>query len=166
MPELPDLTVYVEQLIPRIVGQTFEGVRLASPFLLRTATPPLSTAQGRKVLGVSRLGKRIIIELEDDLYLVLHLMIAGRLHWREHGKAIQGKIGLAAFDFSSGTLLLNEASQKKRAALYLEYEKAMIDQANLIVLFQPIYQFAVRDIIRTFPLTAAGWEVELFETSI
>src|SRR5262249_23718194 len=147
MPELPDITVYVEQLTPRIVGQTFEGVRLASPFLLRTAQPPISQASGKQVLSVKRMGKRIIIGLEDHLYIVLHLMIAGRLHWREHGKAIQGKVGLAAFDFSSGTLLLNEASQKKRAALYLvEGEDALqdFDRGGLEVLDASLDEFRSR----------------------
>jgi formamidopyrimidine-DNA glycosylase len=165
MPELPDLTVYVEQLIPRIVGQTFEGVRLASPFLLRTATPPLSAAQGKKVLSVSRLGKRIIIELEDDLYLVLHLMIAGRLHWREHGKAIQGKIGLAAFDFSSGTLLLNEASQKKRAALYLVHGRAALqeyDRGGLEVMDASLDEFRKRLLAENHTLKRSLTDPDLF----
>jgi formamidopyrimidine-DNA glycosylase len=119
MPELPDLTVYVEQLEARIVGQPLEGVRIASMFLLRTASPPLKASFGKHVQGVRRIGKRIVFQLEDELALVLHLMIAGRLHWKARGQAIPGKIGLAAFDFPNGTLLLTEASPKKRAALYL-----------------------------------------------
>lgn len=165
MPELPDITVYVEQLAPRIVGQTFEGVRLASPFLLRTASPPISAANGKKVLSVSRMGKRISIALEDDLYLVLHLMIAGRLHWREHGKAIQGKIGLAAFDFSSGTLLLNEASQKKRAALYLVQGDAALrefDRGGLEVMDASVDEFRSRLLVANHTLKRALTDPDLF----
>ncbi len=119
MPELPDITLYVERLAPLVAGQTLERVRLASPFLLRSVEPPLSAAAGRRVAGVSRLGKRIVIELDGDLFLVLHLMVAGRLRWRPAGAAIPGRNGLAAFDFTSGTLLLTEASGKKRASLQL-----------------------------------------------
>jgi formamidopyrimidine-DNA glycosylase len=165
MPELPDITVYVEQLVPRVVGQTFEGVRLASPFLLRTASPPLSAAQGKKVRGVTRMGKRIIFELEDDLYLILHLMIAGRLHWREHGKAIQGKIGLAAFDFSSGTLLLNEASPKKRAALYLVQGKQALqefDRGGLEVMDASIDEFRKRLLVENHTVKRSLTDPDLF----
>lgn len=120
MPELPDITVYVEALETRIVGQTVERFRLASPFLLRTVVPPVSTIQGKRVTRVSRLGKRIVLELEPgELFLVLHLMIAGRLHWKPPGAKLIAKIGLAAFDFPNGTLVLTEASKKKRAALHL-----------------------------------------------
>jgi formamidopyrimidine-DNA glycosylase len=119
MPELPDLTVYLDFLQSNVVGQTLERVRLASPFVLRTADPPLKSAENKRVLGLRRLGKRLVLELEDDLFLVIHLMIAGRFRWRERGAAITAKIGLAAFDFSNGTLVLTEASQKKRAAIHL-----------------------------------------------
>jgi formamidopyrimidine-DNA glycosylase len=119
MPELPDLTVYLDFLQANIVGQVLERVRLASPFVLRTADPPLQAIENKRVLGLRRLGKRLIFELEDDLFLVIHLMIAGRFKWKERGAAITGKIGLAAFDFSNGTLLLTEASQKKRAAIHV-----------------------------------------------
>src|SRR5437867_2822411 len=129
MPELPDVTVYVEAVAARITGHRLEGVRVASPFLLRSVDPPLATAGGRVVAGVGRLGKRIVIGLEGDVHLVLHLMIAGRLHWKpgrapEGGRRgpasaagsprwpIPGRIGLAAFDFSSGSLLLTEAGTK------------------------------------------------------
>ncbi len=118
MPELPDVTVYVECLQRRIVGQPLERVRLASPFLVRSADPPLQTVEGKTVTGVERVGKRIVVALEDDLFLVLHLMIAGRLHWKERGARIPARLGLAAFDFPTGTLLLTEASPKKRAALH------------------------------------------------
>src|SRR3977135_1603369 len=119
MPEIPDLTVYLDFLSTHIVGETLEHVRLASPFVLRTADPPLKAAEGKRVLGLRRLGKRLIFELEDELFLTIHLMIAGRFRWKERGAAITGKIGLAALDFSNGTLLLTEASQKKRASIHL-----------------------------------------------
>ena len=119
MPELPDVTVYIEALHARIAGETLQRVRLASPFLLRSVDPPLAEAANRRVRGLRRLGKRIVIGLEGDIFLMLHLMIAGRLHWRSAGAKPPGKIGLAAFDFSSGTLVLTEAGTKRRAALYL-----------------------------------------------
>jgi formamidopyrimidine-DNA glycosylase len=119
MPELPDVVVYLEALESRIAGTRFERARLATPFLLRSVDPPLTEASGRRVTALRRLGKRLVIGLEGDLFLVLHLMIAGRLHWRKLGDKVPGKIGLAAFDFSSGTLVLTEAGTKRRAALHL-----------------------------------------------
>jgi formamidopyrimidine-DNA glycosylase len=117
LPELPDVTVYLEALERRIVGVTLERVRLLTPFLLRSVDPPLSAVTGKRVTGLRRLGKRLVIALEDDLFLVIHLMIAGRLHWKAAGAKPPGKIGLAAFDFSNGTLLLTEAGTKRRASL-------------------------------------------------
>jgi formamidopyrimidine-DNA glycosylase len=128
MPELPDVTVYVESLAARTVGQELRGVRLKSPFLLRTFDPPLSRASGKKVVEVRRIGKRIVLGLEEDLFLVIHLMIAGRLRWREAGAAIPGKLGLAAFDFASGSVLLTEASTKKRASLHVVLGEAALDE--------------------------------------
>src|SRR6266550_270604 len=119
MPELPDIVVYLDCLRPRVEGQVLERVRLANPFLLRSVEPPLADAAGRTVTGLRRLGKRLVLALEGDLFLVLHLMIAGRLHWKPAGAKLPGKIGLAAFDFSTGTLTLTEAGTKRRAALYL-----------------------------------------------
>ena len=119
MPELPDVVVYVESLRRHVDGSVLLGVRVTSPFVLRTFDPPLADAAGKRVLDVERLGKRIAIGLEDDLFLVVHLMIAGRLRWRQPGAKPPGRLGLAAFDFSSGTLLLTEAGSKKRAALHL-----------------------------------------------
>jgi len=119
MPELPDIVVYLEQLERRVLGKRLERVRLASPFLLRSVDPPIGETEGRSVLGLRRLGKRIVIGLEDRLFLVLHLMIAGRLRWKEPGAAIPRKLGLAGFDFEEGSLLLTEAGTKKRAALYV-----------------------------------------------
>jgi len=119
MPELPDVTVYIEALEQRIRGARLEKVRLFNPFLLRTAVPPIASAEGKRVAGLRRLGKRVVIELEGGLFLVLHLMIAGRLHWRPSGARVPGKVGLAAFEFSTGTLVLTEASKAKRASLHV-----------------------------------------------
>jgi formamidopyrimidine-DNA glycosylase len=131
MPELPDVTVYVERVAERVVGQTFERVRLASPFLLRSVEPPLASAQGRRVAGVERLGKRIVFVLADEYFLVLHLMVAGRLRWQPApGVKIPGKVGLAAFDFSSGTLILTEASSKKRASLHVVHGRTALTDFN------------------------------------
>jgi len=119
MPELPDIVVYLDALAPRIVGQPLEGARVTSPLLLRTADPPLSAAVGKTVTGLRRLGKRIVWEMEDQLFLVFHLMIAGRFKWRKRGAKPPGKISLATFDFPGGTLLLTEASKKHRASLHV-----------------------------------------------
>ena len=119
MPELPDVVVYLEALERRILGRRLEGVRLASPFVLRTVAPPVSALAGRRVLFLRRMGKRLVLELEDDLFVVIHLMIAGRLRWAAAGAKPPGKIGLAAFDFHTGTLLLTEAGSKRRASLHL-----------------------------------------------
>jgi formamidopyrimidine-DNA glycosylase len=117
LPELPDVTVYLEALERRIMGATLQRVRLLTPFLLRSVDPPLSAVTGKRVTALRRIGKRLVIALEDDLFLVIHLMIAGRLHWKAAGAKPPGKIGLAAFDFSTGTLLLTEAGTKRRASL-------------------------------------------------
>ena len=117
MPELPDVTVYLDALAPRIVGTTLERVRLASPFVVRSVDPPVSAVSGTTVTGLRRLGKRLVVALHGELFLVIHLMIAGRLHWKPAGARPPGRIGLAAFDFSTGTLTLTEAGTKKRASL-------------------------------------------------
>jgi formamidopyrimidine-DNA glycosylase len=119
MPELPDVTVYVERLAARCVGETLERVRVVGISLLRSVDPPLSESFGKRVLGVRRLGKRIVFALEDELFLVFHLMIAGRFRWRERGARPVGKLALATLEFTSGTLLLTEASTQKRATLHL-----------------------------------------------
>jgi len=119
MPELPDIAAYISALEPRILGQPLERVRLASPFLLRTAEPPIASAEGRVVREVRRIGKRIAIGLDDELWLVLHLMIAGRLHWRPPEAKLAGRNALAAFDFPEGSLVLTEAGSKRRASLHL-----------------------------------------------
>ena len=119
MPELPDIAAYISALEARIVAQPIERVRLASPFLLRTAQPPVTNVEGRVVRELRRIGKRIAIGVQGDLWLVLHLMIAGRLHWRPRGAKLAGRQSLAAFDFPSGSLVLTEAGTKHRASLYV-----------------------------------------------
>jgi len=119
MPELPDISAYISALEPRIVGQPLEPIRFNNPFLLRTAQPPVSSVGGQVVRGVRRIGKRIVIGLENDLWLALHLMIAGRLHWQSRGAKLVGRRTLAAFDFPNGSLVLTEAGTKHRASLHL-----------------------------------------------
>lgn len=145
MPELPDIVVYIEALEKRILGQTLAGVRVVSPFLLRTVSPSLSSAAGKKVLRLRRLGKRICIGLEDDLWLVLHLMIAGRLHWRPRGVKVSRPRGLAAFDFPSGSILWTEAGSQKRASLHVvlgEAELRELDPGGIEVPGSDPSQFA------------------------
>jgi formamidopyrimidine-DNA glycosylase len=119
MPELPDITLYIEALDRRVVGRRLDTIRVRSPFLVRTYDPPLTLLEGRVVRRMRRLGKRIVFGMDDELWLVLHLMIAGRLHWKDRGAKFPGKGGLAAFDFENGTLLLTEAGSKHRASLHL-----------------------------------------------
>jgi formamidopyrimidine-DNA glycosylase len=119
MPELPDILLYLESLKTRILGQTLERVRLASPFVVRSVVPPITALRGRQVIALRRLGKQIVLEFDGDLYLVIHLMIAGRLQWKPAGAKIPGKLGLAAFDFPDGALLLTEAGTKKRASIHV-----------------------------------------------
>ncbi|MEE8396647.1 MAG: DNA-formamidopyrimidine glycosylase family protein [bacterium] len=145
MPELPDVVIYLEALEARILGQSLEKIRLANPFLLRSVSPPLSEAAGKRVTGLRRLGKRIVIGLEHELFLVIHLMIAGRFRWKEAGAKIPGKLGLAAFDFSSGTLLLTEAGTRRRASLHLVAGEAALadhDPGGLEVLQAALPAFA------------------------
>jgi formamidopyrimidine-DNA glycosylase len=119
MPELPDLSVYIETIGAKTIGDPLGHVRLASPFLVRTVDPPVRALEGKRVLGLRRVGKRIVFALEEELFLVVHLMISGRFRWRERGAPIPKKLGLAAFDFPRGTLVLTEASSKKRASLHV-----------------------------------------------
>jgi formamidopyrimidine-DNA glycosylase len=145
MPELPDITVYIEALEKRILGQRLEQVRIASPFLLRTAAPPLSSVEGQRVREIRRLGKRIAIGLENDVWLVLHLMIAGRLHWKKRGAKVSPPRGLAAFDFADGTLLGTEAGSKKRASLHVvsgEAGLSALDPGGLEILTADLAGFA------------------------
>ena len=137
MPELPDVLLYIESLKPRILGQTLERVRLASPFVVRSFAPPISAINNRRICGLRRLGKQIVLGFEGNLFLIIHLMIAGRFQWKERAAKIPGKLGLAAFDFPSGTLLLTEAGSKKRASLHLvegEGSLARFDRGALEVL--------------------------------
>lgn len=119
MPELPDIAAYIGALEARILGQPIEEIRIASPFLLRTAQPPIKEVEGRIVRELRRIGKRIAIGVDDDFWLVLHLMIAGRLHWKQRGAKLSGRQNLAAFDFPDGSLVLTEAGSKHRASLYV-----------------------------------------------
>jgi formamidopyrimidine-DNA glycosylase len=145
VPELPDVELYLFALGPRIVGAKLERVRLATPFLLRSVEPPLDAAIGQTVIGLRRIGKRIVWELEGDLFLVFHLMIAGRFKWRERGAVVPRKVGLAAFDFAGGTLLLTEAATKKRASLHVvqgEGALAALDPGGLEPMTSSVESFA------------------------
>jgi formamidopyrimidine-DNA glycosylase len=147
MPELPDVTVYVERLTALCAGHVLRRVRLGGPALLRSVDPPLSAAHGRTVVGARRIGKRIAMELEGELFLVVHLMIAGRFRWRDAGAAIPKKVGHAAFDFDHGTLLLTEASSKKRATLHVvqgEANLAAHDPGGLEVFESDLAAFSAR----------------------
>jgi formamidopyrimidine-DNA glycosylase len=147
MPELPDLTVYLEALDHRIVGQRLERVMILSPFLLRTAVPPIQSAHGRRVNELRRVGKRIAIGLEENLWLVLHLMIAGRLHWFGPGEPLSKRPALARLEFSNGTLTLTEAGNKRRASLHLvqgEHELGLHDPGGIEILQSSVAQFAGR----------------------
>lgn len=130
MPELPDVTIYIEALKPRILGRTLERVRLASPFFLRSTDPPLAEAEGKRVAELARLGKRIVFGLEAELFLVLHLMIAGRLHWKAPRAPLSRRRDLAAFDFPGGTLTVTEAGTKKRASLHLVRGEAALREMD------------------------------------
>ena len=144
MPELPDIELYLHALEPRIVGHRLERVRLASPFLVRSVDPPIAEVHGKTVLGLRRLGKRLIWQLEGDLFLVIHLMIAGRFKFLDRGARIPGKVGLAAFDFPEGSLVLTEAGSQRRASLYLvrgEGALAEHDPGGLEVLTSTVGQF-------------------------
>lgn len=147
MPEMPDLTVYLEHLESRLVGATLDGVRLRSPFVLRSVTPGVEEVRGRRVQGVSRLAKQIVFEFDGDCFMVMHLMIAGRLQWRAEGARKPGRNVLALFDFSTGTLVFTEASKKKRAALrFVRGREALaaLDPGGLEVLKVDLDAFADR----------------------
>ena len=147
MPELPDITVYIETVRSRIVGQEIRSARALNPFVLRTVDPPLSAVVGKRVRTISRLGKRIVIGADDALYIVIHLMIAGRLRWREGGKTIGGKLAQAAFEFERGTLYLTEAGSKRRASVHVVQGAdalAQFDRGGLEVLDADLAEFASR----------------------
>jgi formamidopyrimidine-DNA glycosylase len=144
MPELPDISAYLAALEPRIIGQTLERVRLASPFLLRTAQPPISDVEGKIVRELRRIGKRIAIGVEGDLWLVLHLMIAGRLHWQARAAKLAGRRSLAAFDFPGGSLTLTEAGTKHRASLHVvagEEGLRSVDPGGIEIFSSDLYSF-------------------------
>jgi formamidopyrimidine-DNA glycosylase len=128
MPELPDILLYLSALRRRVVGQRVERVRLVSPFLLRSVTPPLAAVEGRLIVDLLRLGKRIVFVAEDELFLVFHLMIAGRFRWKPRGTKVPGKVGLMAIDFTAGTLILTEAGTKRQASLYVVQGRTALEQ--------------------------------------
>jgi formamidopyrimidine-DNA glycosylase len=130
MPELPDILLYLHALRPRVVGQRVSGVRLVSAFLLRSIDPPLASVEGRIVTDLHRLGKRVVFELERELFLVFHLMIAGRFRWRPAGASVPGKVGLMALDFDAGTLIMTEAGTKRQASLYVVQGREALERHN------------------------------------
>jgi formamidopyrimidine-DNA glycosylase len=147
VPELPDISLYLEALAPRVLNQPLERLRIANPFLVRTPEPPVSAAEGRQVVALRRMGKRIVFALEGDLFLVLHLMIAGRLRWRDRAAPIPGKIGLAAFDFPTGSAILTEAGSKRQASLHViagAQNLTSFDPGGLEVLDSTLPSFAER----------------------
>lgn len=149
MPELPDITIYIERLEARILNQPLEKVRIANPFLVRTFDPSIRETQGRKVIGLRRIGKRIVIAFEGDLFMVLHLMKAGRLLWKPAGAPVPKKLGLAGFDFPTGTLIFTEAGSKRRASLHVvrgEQALAAHDPGGLEVLTASLAEF--REVIQ------------------
>ena len=147
MPELPDITLYLEHLAARTLGKPIEGVEITNPFVLRTVTPPIASVVGRKVADLRRMGKRVVIGVEGDLFIVIHLMIAGRLRWRPPGKRLPGKLALAAFFFSNGTLFLSEAGSTRRASIYVvtgEDALTQFDRGGLEVLDIDLAAFSDR----------------------
>ena len=165
MPELPDLTVYRDALVERVRGQALERVRIQNPFVLRTAVPPIGDAEGRRVVDVCRLGKRIVLVLENEYFLVLHLMIAGRLRWLERGAKPPARITLATFEFANGMLAFTEAGTKRRAALHFVHgEKALstFDAGGLEVLDTDLATFAARLASENHTLKRALTDPRLF----
>jgi formamidopyrimidine-DNA glycosylase len=165
MPELPDILTYLDALRPRIVGQPLEHVRIGNPFLVRTPDPPIDAVEGRTVAGLRRLGKRIVLEFDGELFVVIHLMIAGRLRWRERGFAIPGKVGLAAFDFPAGTLLFTEAGAKRQASVHVvrgEAGLAAHERGGLEVLDADLPAFAERLIAENRTLKRALTDPHIF----
>jgi formamidopyrimidine-DNA glycosylase len=165
VPELPDITVYVERAQERLQGQVLRSVKLLNPFLLRTALPPIASAEGRRVAGVQRLGKRVVLGLEGELYLVIHLMIAGRLRWLAPGAKLPGKLALAAFTFDSGSLVLTEAGTTRRASLHCVQgaaDLAALDAGGLDVLTLDAAAFAQRLASENHTLKRALTDPRLF----
>jgi formamidopyrimidine-DNA glycosylase len=165
MPELPDVVVYLEALGTRIVGKVLDRIRLFSPFVLRSVDPPIAEASGRRVLDLRRMGKRLVWALEGDLFLVIHLMIAGRLRWRPVGAKPPGRMGLAAFDFADGTLILTEAGSKRRASINLlkgETALAQLDRGGLEPLDVSVEAFHERLLSENHTLKRALTDPRLF----
>ena len=165
MPELPDITVYLEALEPRISGERLEAVRVTSPFLVRTFEPPLEEVHGKRVRELRRFGKRIVIGLEDDYWLILHLMIAGRLHWKPPKFKLSGKSALAAFDFPLGSVTLTEAGSKRRASLHLvqgETALAQHQRGGLEVLTASLDDFQAALVRRNHTIKRALTDPSLF----
>jgi formamidopyrimidine-DNA glycosylase len=147
LPELPDIELYLNALAPRVLQQPLERLRIGNPFIVRSIEPPVTTIEGKRVVGLRRIGKRIVFVLDGDLFVVLHLMIAGRLRWRDRGAAIPGKVGLAAFDFPTGTAVLTEQGAKRQASIHLvagAANLAAFDPGGLEVLDSAMPQFAER----------------------
>jgi formamidopyrimidine-DNA glycosylase len=165
MPELPDITIYLEALVPRVIGQPLEQLRIGNPFIVRTIEPPPAELAGRQVVGLRRIGKRIVFVLAHDLFVVLHLMIAGRLRWRERGAPIPRKVGLAAFDFPTGTAILTEAGSKRQASIHIvrgEEALGAFDAGGLEVLDADLHAFATRLRARNHTLKRALTDPHIF----
>ena len=165
MPELPDITVYVESLEARLHGATLRQIRLLNPFLLRTAVPPITSADGRRVVGVERLGKRVVLGLDSGLFLVIHLMIAGRLRWQGPGTKAPAKNALAVFEFDTGSLVLTEAGSQRRASLHLLADRAALqamDPGGIDVLESELHVFAQRLVLENHTLKRALTNPALF----
>lgn len=165
MPEFPDLTVYLDALARRVQGRTLLSVRLGSPFVLRSVEPPLSAVNGKKVLELRRIGKRLVVGLEGELFIVIHLMVAGRLHWKPTGAKLAGRAGLAAFDFPDGTLTLTEVSTKKRASIHVvKGEKALepFSRGGLEVMTITFEQFRERLVLENHTLKRTLTDPRLF----
>ncbi|MBL8297544.1 MAG: hypothetical protein JNN30_04265 [Rhodanobacteraceae bacterium] len=165
LPELPDIAIYVDHLQRRLLGQTLRGIALTSPFLLRTVEPPLADANGRRIEGVRRLGKRLVLALAGDYFIVLHLMIAGRLRWRDSGDKAPGKITLASFRFDHGTLYLTEAGTKRRASLHYvagEAALAALDPGGIDIETLDVAAFAQRMALGNHTLKRALTDPRIF----
>jgi formamidopyrimidine-DNA glycosylase len=165
VPELPDLTVYLHRLRARTLGKTVERVEITSPFVLRTVSPPITDLVGRKVVDLARIGKRIVIGVEGDLFVVVHLMIAGRLRWRPPGKRLPGKLALASFTFDDGTLFLSEAGSTRRASIYVVAGREALvqfDRGGLEVLGSAIADFSARLLSENHTLKRSLTDPRLF----
>src|SRR5262245_10983556 len=165
MPELPDITVYIEALSSRVVGQPLERLRIGNPFVVRTIEPEPSALAGRRVIGLRRMGKRIVFAMADDTFVVVHLMIAGRLRWKDRGAAIPGKVGLAAFDFPEGTVIFTEQGSKRQASIHIvsgEGALAALDPQGLEVLTADLPTFAERLRLENHTLKRALTDPHIF----